>query len=523
MSESAPRVAVVGLGVLGLVTVKNLVEEGFNVTGFERNGFVGGLWHYADDNRTSVLSSTLINISKERGCFTDFPFPDSVPSHASAADVRRYLEDYVQHFGLGPHLRLDTAVTKVRRDDQQDRWVLYIENSAAEFFDKVIIATGINSLPHVPQLRGVDLFTGPCIHSQAFKRPEEFKDRKVLVVGLGNTGADTAVALVGHAHKVYLSHNHGAIVVPRIVKGRPMDHTLTARIVAFQGLMERYVPWLGERVVNAMLRKMQNNAFRIRPEWKLSPAPSIRHAVPIVSDTLISAFESGDVQSVAGVAQVTGPNEVELDDGSRPEVDCIIWCTGYRTDFSVLDHAVDPTRHTTPRWTAARGSRGKPLPRLYQNVFSLDYPESLAFMGCVAFPTGAFPLYDIASMAVAQVWKGRSPLPPRGEMERAVDRQHGWLCDVAESGSAIPGWVRQYEWMAWAHRAAGTGVDEYLGWGWKGWKFWLTNRSFCSLLLGGIYTPYLFRVFETGKRKAWEGARAEIEKVNRAVRDRKRD
>lgn len=50
---TAPRL----LGALGLVATKNLVEEGFDVTGFERNAYVGGLWHYTDDDRTSVLPS----------------------------------------------------------------------------------------------------------------------------------------------------------------------------------------------------------------------------------------------------------------------------------------------------------------------------------------------------------------------------------------------------------------------------------------------------------------------------------
>ncbi|CAI4215535.1 unnamed protein product [Parascedosporium putredinis] len=70
-----PTVAVIGLGAFGLVATKNLVEEGFDVTAFDRNPYIGGLWRYTTDNRTSVLPSTVANVSKERGCFTDFPFP----------------------------------------------------------------------------------------------------------------------------------------------------------------------------------------------------------------------------------------------------------------------------------------------------------------------------------------------------------------------------------------------------------------------------------------------------------------
>ncbi|KAH8678165.1 flavin monooxygenase-like protein [Xylariales sp. PMI_506] len=521
MEERRQTVAVIGLGVLGLVTSKNLIEAGFDVTGFDSNNYVGGLWHYTDEDKTSVLPTTVINISKERGCFTDFPFPENMPSHCTSSDVQKYLEDYVTHFDLTAHFQLNTIVNKVNFEEKTGNWKLTIEGSEPQYFDKVVIATGINHKPHVPGLKGADVFVGQCLHSRGFKRPEVFKGKKVLVVGLGNTGADTAAALQGHAEKVFISHNHGAFVMPRTLKGQPLDHTLTARIVAFQGFIEHYMPSLGELFFNKMIAKIQNSSFNIRPEWKLSPAPSVKHATPIISDNLVDLLESGGIQSVAGLRQAVGPHEVELEDGTHLEVDTIIWCTGYRADFSILDPSVDPTRNTTSRWTSLPGSRGKPLPRLYQNVISLDHPTSLAFMGCVAFATGAFPLYDLASMAVAQIWReGNSALPSPQHMERAVDRQHAWICSIAEQGSAIPGWVRQHEWVAWADAAAGTGVGEHLGWGLGGWKFWLADRGFSRLLLGGIYSPHIFRVFD-GKRKKWDGARAEIIRVNELVAQKK--
>lgn len=303
--------------------------------------------------------------------------------------------------------------------------------------------------------------------------------------------------------------------------GRPLGHAMTARVIAFQGFMDRYMPSVGEWFANTMISKIQNSSFKIRPEWKLSPAPSIRHATPIISDNLIPLLEDGGVKSVSGLKRATGPNEVELEDGTRLTVDAIIWCTGYKVNFDLLEPSIDPTLHTTSRWSSLPGSRGKPLPRLYQNVLSLEHPMSLAIMGCVAFATGAFPLYDLASMAVVQIWKGSSHLPHRHEMEAAVDRQHAWVCETAETGSANPGWVRQYEWVAWAHKMAGTGVDEYLGWGWKGWKFWATDHTFCSLLLSGLYTPHLLRVF-AGKRTKWDGARAEIERVNKSIAEKRK-
>ncbi|KAF5537207.1 flavin depend monooxygenase [Fusarium napiforme] len=236
MDKQPQKVAVIGLGIAGLVAVKNLLEVGFDVTGIERNEYVGGLWHYTEQDKTSVLPSTIINISKERAAFTDFPYPDSTPSHCPSAKVEEYVESYVDHFNFRDKLRLGVSVEKVRRDGEGNRWVVDIQGSGPEYFDKVIMATGGNNRPHIPKVEGMDQFEGEVLHSRAFKRPELFKGKRVVVVGVSNTGADTAAALCGHAEKVWLSRSHGVIVIPRKRDGIPFDHTLTARTMAFMAM-----------------------------------------------------------------------------------------------------------------------------------------------------------------------------------------------------------------------------------------------------------------------------------------------
>jgi len=124
-------------------------------------------------------------------------------------------------------------------------------------------------------------------------------------------------------------------------------------------------PKLAEWLFNKFAQKLQDSAFNIRPEWRISPAPSLKHSVPVVSDEIVPALDAGIVTPVPGIRQVMGPQEVKFDDGSVVEIDVIILCTGYRADFTLLEERYDPTRNTTAHWTAAKGSRGKPLPRLY--------------------------------------------------------------------------------------------------------------------------------------------------------------
>jgi dimethylaniline monooxygenase (N-oxide forming) len=373
-------------------------------------------------------------------------------------------------------------------------------------------------LPNIPSIEGLGKFEGTSIHAQAFKRPENFANKRVMVVGFGNSAADTATQLVGVADKVYLAHRHGARVLPRLLDGQPIDHTLSIRLFTLQCLILKYFPRYGEDFFDKFLKGLQNKSFKIRPEWGFEPPQK----VPLVSDDLVPCLESGSIESVKGVRRILNGTQVELDDGRKVEVDAMIWCTGYKSDFSIIDPRFDPTETGLTAWNKTPGSNGKSLFRLLNNVFSLEKPDSLAFLGNVHFAIGGFQIFDTASMAIAQVWKGASKLPSQDQMKIDVHEHHKWLADQASRGHNFsPGNVDARRWTRTIDDLGGTGINEYLGYGWKGWWFWITDMSFCNLLMGGIWTPYVYRVFD-GKRKEWDGARKAIVGVNETVAASKR-
>jgi dimethylaniline monooxygenase (N-oxide forming) len=150
----------------------------------------------------------------------------------------------------------------------------------------------------------------------------------------------------------------------------------------------KYLPRLGERLFDKFLKKMQDKSFDIRSEWRFEPAGK----VPVVSDTLIPCLENGSISSVAGIKRILGATEVELQDGSKLDVDAIVWCTGYTSDFSMIEPRFDPTCRPRP-WLDAPGSNGKSLFRLYHNIFSLEKPDSLAFLGNVHITLSGFPIF----------------------------------------------------------------------------------------------------------------------------------
>jgi dimethylaniline monooxygenase (N-oxide forming) len=362
----------------------------------------------------------------------------------------------------------------------------------------------------MPDIPGLESFQGTSTHVRYFKRPRDFTGKRVMVVGFGNSAADTATQLASTADKVYLAHRHGARILPRSYNGAPIDHTHSLRLFNLQVLIMKFFPRSGERFFDSFIKSLQDKSFTLRPEWGFEPAQK----VPMVSDTLVSCLESGTIESVKGLKRIVNATTVELDDRGHVQVDALIFCTGYKSDFSIIDTRFDPTTAPTTAWANAKGSNRKPLFQLYYNVFSMKKPHSLAFLGNVHFAVGGFLIFDTASMAIAQVWKGTSQLPDKEKMEREVDRHHVWLTDLAARGFNVsPGNVDAGPWMRVMNELAGTGVNEYLGYGWRGWWFWMKDRRFCNLLMGGLWSPCIYRVFE-GKRKSWEGAREAIGKVN---------
>lgn len=258
------------------------------------------------------------------------------------------------------------------------------------------------------------------------------------------------------------------------------------------------------------VKSLQDKSFKIRPEWGFEPP----QWTPIVSNYLVDYLEHGKIESVRGIKRVLDASRVELDDGNILEADVLIWCTGYKADFSMLEPHFDPTKEPSSAWSSASGSNGKPLLNLYHNVFSLEKPDSLTFLGNVHTTLPGFLLFDMASMAIAQVWKGASTLPPLPVMKSIVDAHHIWLADQANRRSNVsPGMVEGGSWLRTFDILAGSGVNEHLGYSWKGWWYWLRNIKLCNMLMGGVWTPHVHRFFD-GKRKKWDGAEAAINNVN---------
>jgi dimethylaniline monooxygenase (N-oxide forming) len=295
--------------------------------------------------------------------------------------------------------------------------------------------------------------------------------------------------------------------------------------MAIGTFLERWAPGVAEWATRKFVESNQRKAWTFKTEWRLDPAPSLAEKLFLVSDDLVESLNQGTVRSVNGIRRVVGPETVELDDGTTVDVDVIIFCTGYNLDYSLLG-SHDPTRQQNGDSLASSSeARTGRIPMLYRGLFSLEHPDTLACMGAVIYTAPAFEIFDIASQAIAQLWRPKTDsaaprLPYREVMLRQVKEHFAYIQQLQRlSGGTInPRWVKGYEWLDWAQQVTGNRIDEHLGWfSWRAWWFWAwEDRELARAMQDGIVSPHFWRLFDSrGRRKSWSGARSAIMGANR--------
>jgi dimethylaniline monooxygenase (N-oxide forming) len=338
------------------------------------------------------------------------------------------------------------------------------------------------------------------------------KGKKVVVVGVSSTASDIISALLPVASKVYMSHRRGALIVPKWRKGFPPDLMVSWRRrqigVFLQRTFPKFSQWLVDRLVGLMIKQMWSD---LDPAWRLLPPPSLSLAPRALSENTVNALRDGSLTSLHGIKRFVGPRSIEFADGTvLDDIDIVVCATGYQADFSAapfLDRS-RPSNYDGPDFV-----------RLWMNLFPPKYADSMALLCYSAFgKNNGFSFSDVTSMAVSNFWRGVYPRPTVEEMEKNIDSHHDWVAsrwrlDNYMDTSA----VKTGEYQAFLHKAAGTGMEN-LGWGWKGWKFWFKDPKMSWMMNHGVETSHAFRYFETGKRKAWPGARDAIIHMNDLVK-----
>ncbi|CAO2143791.1 unnamed protein product [Urochloa humidicola] len=378
MASSSKKVCVVGAGVSGLVSARELLREGHDVTVMKQSGGVGGQWLY--DPRTdagdplgvagvhsSIYASLRLNTPRESMGFSDFPFVYPSNDHDTNdgrrypghAEFLRYIRDFCNAFVLMDVVRLNTKVLHVgllappgHDGGGATRWTVRCSSrhgddesevvTTEEVFDAVVIAVGQFTQPRIPTINGMDKWSRRQLHSHSYRTPDAFQDQVVVVVGCHSSGEDIALELGRVARDVHIS-----------VKSVDDDGAI------FPGMRTSV---------------SRHHNLHLHPQIEC-------------------LCEDGQVMFA---------------DGSSVLADAIVYCTGYDYSFPFLD---------TGGLVTVDDNRVGPL---YEHTFPPALAPSLSFVGIpkrVVVPR----FYETQARWVAQVLSGRRTLPSSEEMMRLAE------------------------------------------------------------------------------------------------------
>jgi hypothetical protein len=391
----------VGAGPSGLTVAKNLCQAGIGCDVIESADQVGGNWYYGQKASSVYRSAHLIS-SKRLTEFTDFPMPADYPEYPSHVQAWEYLQSYARHFRLQEVIELNRSVEWIEPSD--DGWSVRLSGGEVRQYAGVVIANGHHWDPRIPELPGQ--FSGLALHSSQYKTPDILRDRRVLVVGAGNSGCDIAVESAQNAATTFHSLRRGYHYLPKFLFGQPTDQC-----------GEKLLRW---RLPLVFRRLFAARAVRIalgRPEaYGLPPADhKLFETHPIINSQMLYYVGHGKIRVKPNVQALDG-DRVRFADGSSEPIDVLVYATGFRITIPFID----------PVHLNWQGDR----PGLFLHAFHPQY-DNLFVAGLIQPDSGLWGLVDRQAQLIARFLLATRDAPRKAERFRRLKRS-------AETDSTSP-------------------------------------------------------------------------------------
>ena len=458
------KVCVIGSGPSGLTTIKQLLDEGHDVTCFDKNEHLGGIWYRnnkTDTDRMKVYDKMFLTISMGLMGYSDFIVPEmSNRLYFTRERYLRYLEAYAEKFHLAERIVFNSEVTEVRRAPG-DRFRVVVQSNGEQtehLFDAVAICAGPFQKPRM-QVTDIEKFTGDVSHSSRYRNAERWRNKRVLVVGLAESGADVLRQISDVASECVLTVRSHSFVLPRLfggryssdegdirahnyeqwiratklpfpVKGLFGDSKLaraafracaatygfgTAAALKVRELLEPSADEQDKDVLHDKMgqptfpRQMDHDA-ELRPEhmrfineWnRKSHHNKGNWTVKIIlckNATWVPNAVSGKIQiDESGIERIDG-NRVYFRSGEVKTFDAIVMCTGFERDFSLLGPDIQVPDNN--------------VRNLYKHAFHPDHDGRLAFIGFVRPFAGGIPACaEMQARYFALLCSNKLQLPP---------------------------------------------------------------------------------------------------------------
>ncbi|KAL5561568.1 hypothetical protein UlMin_031315 [Ulmus minor] len=317
-----PETIIVGAGTSGLALAACLTRLSLPYIILEREDCHASLWQkYAYDR-------VHLHLAKQFCELPHMSFPPDFPNFVPKKLFIQYLDDYVSHFKINPlyHRTVEAASF----DGISKKWKVAARNGVSGELEEysgrfLVVATGETSNPFVPEIDGLDGFSGEALHSTRFRSGKEFANKNVLVVGSGNSGMEIVLDLANYGAKT-------SIIV------RSPVHFLSRRMVNLALILLKHLPLslvdsllivLSKLVYGDLtkygIKRPKEGPFFMKEEYG---------KYPVIDVGTYEKIKTGQIQVLTEEIESIKGNDVSLKSGKSYQYDTIIFCTGFKRSTS---------------------------------------------------------------------------------------------------------------------------------------------------------------------------------------------
>ncbi|MEO1763316.1 MAG: NAD(P)-binding domain-containing protein [Cyanobacteria bacterium J06629_18] len=423
------KVCVIGAGVSGLVAAKTFLEDGFDVTVFEKKPGLGGVWE-----ESMVYPDVKTQNSRHTYCFTDYPMPEDYPEWPNGEQVRRYLQSYADNFGVSERIYFQTEVSNISR--RNSVWIVSTKTndgheikSEQHEFDFVLVCNGLLHNPKIPSFPGKEEFVkagGKVLHSSECNSPALIEDKKVVVVGFGKSACDIATFAANTAEDSTLLFRRAFWKVPKFFFNK--IHFEDILLTRFS---EIWLPYRKQKGVEKLLHSLGKplvwtfwrlNELILRKQFNLDACKMMPTDLMNVSlgcnanlevDNFYKSVYSGKIKAKKGSIAKYIPGGLELDSGEKLQADVVIFGTGFRQEIPFLEEKYR---------RLVKDEQGSF--HLYRNLINPDVPN----IGFIGYGLSFFCQLtsEIGSWWLAEYAKGNLDLPTASQINAEINEHLKW-------------------------------------------------------------------------------------------------
>ena len=333
-------VGVVGAGFGGVgmgIRLRQAGIDDFEI--FERGESVGGVW------RANTYPGAACDVPSHLYSFSFARGHNWSRRYAPQPEILRYLEECVDEFGLGPHIRLSTEVESATFDAETGAWTVTAADGSSRSFDLLVTACGQLSVPDVPDLPGREDFGGPAFHSADWAHDVDLAGRRVAVIGAGASAIQFVPEIAPIAGQTTIYQRSAPWILGksdreyapwerRLFRAFP-PRVLASRLAFFSFLELGTYAFTGNERVGRLFRALADRERRTAlgddPELlaKATPDYDIGCKRILITSDWYPTLRRDDVELVTGgVERITADGVVGADGVERP-ADVIIYGTGF--------------------------------------------------------------------------------------------------------------------------------------------------------------------------------------------------